>query len=32
MDGTHVAANNSNTNNVVFFFVSYLKIVYYNSY
>ena len=31
--GTHVIANNSTNNNVVFlFFVSDLKIVYYNNY
>ena len=30
--GTHVTANNSTNNNVVFFIVSYLKIVYYNNY
>ena len=30
--GTHVTANNSTNNNVVFFFVSDLKIVYYNNY
>ena len=30
--GTHVTANNSNDNNVEFFFVSYLKIVYFNNY
>ena len=29
---THVAANNFTNNNVVFFFVSDLKIVYYNNY
>ena len=30
--GTHVTANNSINDNVVFFFVSDLKIVYYNNY
>ena len=30
--GTHVTANNSTNNNVVFFFVLDLKIVYYNNY
>ena len=30
--GTHVTANNSTNNNVVFFFVSDLKTVYYNNY
>ena len=30
--GIYVTAINSTTNNVVFFFVSYLKIVYYNNY
>ena len=30
MHGTHMIANSSTTNNVVFFFVSDLKIVYYN--
>ena len=30
--GTHVTANNSTNNNVVFFFVSDLKIAYYNNY
>ena len=30
--GTYVTANNSTNNNVVFFFVSDLKIVYYNNY
>ena len=30
--GSHVTANNSNNYNVVFFFVSDLKIVYYNNY
>ena len=29
--GTHVTANNSTTNNVVIFFASDLKIVYYNN-
>ena len=29
--GTHVTATNSTNNNVVFFFVSDLKIVYYNN-
>ena len=32
IDGTHVTANNSTNNNAVFFFVSDLKIVYYNNY
>ena len=30
--GTHVIANNSTNNDVVFFFVSDLEIVYYNNY
>ena len=30
--GTHMTANNSTTNKVGFFFVSDLKIVYYNNY
>ena len=30
--GTHVTATNSNNNKVVFFFLSNLKIVYYNNY
>ena len=30
--GTHVTAHNSTNNNIVFFFVSDLKIVYYNNY
>ena len=30
--GTHVTANNSTNNNAVFFFVSGLKIVYYDNY
>ena len=30
--GTHVPANNSTNNNVMFFFISYLKIIYYNNY
>ena len=30
--GTHVTANDSTNNNVVFFFVLDLKIVYYNNY
>ena len=30
--GTHVTANNSTNNNVVFFFLSDLKIVYNNNY
>ena len=30
--GTHVTSNNSTTINVVFFFVSDWKIVYYNNY
>ena len=29
---SHVTANNTTNNNVVLFFVSYLKIVYYNNY
>ena len=32
IQGTQVTANNSSNNNVVFFFVSNLKIVYYNNY
>ena len=30
--GTHLTANNPTTNNIVFFLVSDLKIVYYNNY
>ena len=30
--GTHVATNNSKTNNILFFLISELKIVYYNKY
>ena len=30
--GTHVTSNNSTNNNVVFFFVSDLKIIYFNNY
>ena len=30
--GTHVTTNNSTNNNVEFFFISELKIVYYNNY
>ena len=30
--GTHVTAHNSTTNDIVFFIVSDLKIIYYNNY